>query len=834
MSVVADLALIAYYFAVWDSILALTVTTRDLFMDSVTRELASIEELIRTVKPEEAESRCRELISSLPLADLHDRAPEIRATVNVFLPKRKRRLFSWIDALLTDPVPEAVSVIPSSPVKVLDLGEVESDLRDGYAELSERHIFQWSTFYRDFLRPRFDDYLDALVHLASPRDLLQIIQRETAAHAHEIFKKGYEYTRLQVSFQNLAVTKSLAGLQRFLELPIELYSAATTSSTVGARANALRLLCSALLSGILEGYASVMFGEDEGSQLLPRFPRSWAHYLGFLTHSDLQSVVEMLEPGFFRDGAAVSVAPLAASIDELIGRREVEYSALPSLGQFVWEQRRLEIALHPPVRAVDAKPLEIHCYLDGSFAKVHLLEEAANRGVALIAGPLRADIREWTESHDLLRSTIVNTTAGGETPEVVTRRASEILRFAIARQIDVDTGSAPLTYNFARDFPLHNPFLTRYFHVYRSSVRDLLRAFERRNGVRLWCSVRRSGKTTACFDLSTTTGTSTVITQTCDSTDQRFEANVFYDSIVAALEATTQVRNDFFSHLVERCSPTRRASDYRYVFVLDEYETFFERLRIAVKRNKELRYTVVQPLLNQMVAFSRENLLVFIGQRPDAHFILMDQNQLSAYIEQDTFPLFAHGSGIESEFRELLKKVLTERVAFDQRFADGVYGETAGHPFLTVKLLIELFDWMIKGQRPVRGLHVTEQDFVEFARDRLNPVALGTSTEYSFFRAAIAEALSSDGRSDTPWLHAVYSCLRHIAEHSPDSFRCSRNEFNDIVARVDYDGMLGFSPEYLLSTGAQANFFTFNDQEVWPKVPLLARISRATRPRLAL
>jgi hypothetical protein len=36
-------------------------------------------------------------------------------------------------------------------------------------------------------------------------------------------------------------------------------------------------------------------------------------------------------------------------------------------------------------------------------------------------------------------------------------------------------GLPPLQYNFAQQFPLHNRFLTRYVHVYRSSVRDLLR-----------------------------------------------------------------------------------------------------------------------------------------------------------------------------------------------------------------------------------------------------------------------------------------------------------------------------------------------------------------------
>src|SRR5204863_4372926 len=114
-------------------------------------------------------------------------------------------------------------------------------------------------------------------------------------------------------------------------------------------------------------------------------------------------------------------------------------------------------------------------------------------------------------------------------------------------------------------------------------------------------------------------------------------------------------------------------------------ETLFGRLKSAVAREPDLRYTVAQPLLNQMVSFTRENLLVFLGQQPNAHFILMDQNQLSAYVQQDSFPLFQHEDGtMQGELAELVRKVLTERVSVDPSFVDGVHSETAGHPFLAV------------------------------------------------------------------------------------------------------------------------------------------------------
>ena len=39
--------------------------------------------------------------------------------------------------------------------------------------------------------------------------------------------------------------------------------------------------------------------------------------------------------------------------------------------------------------------------------------------------------------------------------------------------------------------------------------------------------------------------------------------------------------------------------------------------------------------------------------------------------------------------------------------------------------------------------------------------------------------------------------------------------------------------EYLLATGSQANFLEHDDNAVWPKIRLLARIAAVTRGRVA-
>ena len=53
--------------------------------------------------------------------------------------------------------------------------------------------------------------------------------------------------------------------------------------------------------------------------------------------------------------------------------------------------------------------------------------------------------------------------------------------------------------------------------------------------------------------------------------------------------------------------------------------------------------------------FSHENLLVFPGQEPGKHFILMDQNQIAPYVRPEPFPLFEHASG-KDEFEARLRR----------------------------------------------------------------------------------------------------------------------------------------------------------------------------------
>ncbi len=233
-----------------------------------------------------------------------------------------------------------------------------------------------------------------------------------------------------------------------------------------------------------------------------------------------------------------------------------------------------------------------------------------------------------------------------------------------------------------------------------------------------------------------------------------------------------------------------------------------------------------------MVVFARDHLLVFLGQQPNAHYILMDQNQLSPYIEQDPFPLFRHEGGMyNTEFTELVQRILTERVVTREGFVDAVYDETGGHPYLTANVLTEFVEWLIDTDRKLGDLVVGTGDFRAFGNSRLVPKRISLTQEYQFFRQAVAEALSDEGRAQTPWLHAIYSSLQGMCS-GRGALGCSRREFSQLV-RDRRLGELGFTAETLLTTGREANFLLFNHQRVWPRIRILGRISAVTPAAIA-
>jgi len=800
------------------------------FVDALDSELTEIERLIRAVRPQEAEGRLRGLFATMNEEQLRAWEPEFRDVIKLLLPKRRKVLNAALDAVLR-PSAQIPDTVPAeaTPADHEELADLQQNIRADLHDLSANHIFDWATAYRDSLGSAFDR-LFRVSASGSAAGAAEIARAELGDHATEIFTKGYTHTYLRDRDHPFPMQKSLSGLQRFLDISIEQYTTKLTSGVGASDALALRILSSAMIRGVLEGFSCADFGGTSGSSVLGSYPRYWVHALAFLTADDVREAASLLGQNQIREGIELTVVPVVTALEKV---DDSGYVPFPVLGQFSSDDRSLEIDLTPPSDASGAGWVQLRCYLDPQAVHESSLRSAASANVALIVAVVRPDLQSLVASDQWLQQAVVAPRPHHSPPDDVTDKCRAALESEFFRRRNAARGDQPLRVNFARYFPIDqaNPAYT--YHVQRSSVRELLRNFEHRNGVRLWCSVRRSGKTTACDDLVSSSGDTSVVAQTCDNTGQISSGSVLYDAVCAALRRGDQIEPTFLTDLVAADSPTPASRTHRYVFILDEYETLFGQMRAALRKDPDIRYQVVQPLLNQMVVFARDNLLVFLGQQPNAHYILMDQNQLSPYVEQDPFPLFRHSPGTpHTEFSDLVSKVLSSNIILRPGFVDAVHDETNGHPYLTVNVLREFVDWLIDTDRRQSNLTVGPEDFRTFSNLRLTRKRITITHEYEFFRSAVAQALSDMGRDQTPWLHAMYTCLSRICE-GRGALSCSRREFAQFV-RQERLTDLGFTPESLLVTGQQANFLDFTAQRVWPRIRILGRIAAVTPAALTI
>lgn len=791
-------------------------------MSDIRDVLDQVSVLIRAVKLDDAQQRLTGLLRTMGPPELRVWDQDLRAVIERFLPKRRKALTELLNRLLQD----EILTQQNSPAGRLDdqpsnrdLGELVLQLDRTLNLLSAHHIFQWSTFYRDEL----GEFFSSAVRLAGHNNQVEwrAVQALLAKHASTIFVKGYMHVTRTATDQH-AIFKSLSGLRRFLDLFIEFYSGAIGPAMLKDEAIVLRELQSSCLLGILEGYSTASFGKINGREVLLDRPDSWVHVTGFMTGSGINDLAHHLRMEDPMTGACGVIRPLASALDRMLDVAG-KYLPLPVLSQYSEIYRRIDVSLQPSRYAPERRLLEIQCYTDSATVTDHSLMDSLSRGVGAIVAPLRPDVRQ-TVSRDPAYGAVIAIMEDTGGKDSTRDRIVTVLEDLIYRVKNPTSLSQTLNYNFAREFPLTNPVMSPYYFVVRNSVRDLLRTFERRNGVRLWCSVRRSGKTKAGSDLASTTEESTLLSQTCDSTGDATGDSLIYARICAAIEDGRQISPDFFQKCLLDCADGTQIFDKRIVLVLDEYETLFGQLRTAVQFDERIRYTVAQPVLNQMVQFARDNLLVFLGQQPNAHLILMDQNQLSPYVEQDSFPLFQN-AGQSQEFHELISKVFSGRATFDSTFVDRIYIETSGHPFLTVNLLIEFVEWLIRTKRPLNSLDFTAADVSTFAARSLRRDRVSISPEYQFYRdGAIPQALGRLGRERSPWLYAMYLLIQKISRNDPESFVCTRSDFVGLVTDLGLED-LGYSADGLLATGSQANFLTYTDRIVSPRIRLLGRIA---------
>lgn len=805
--------------------------------------LTRIKNRMATGERKEPARLLKDLISQMGPSELSDWRPDIVRIVNEFTKKPRRELLEILDGrsrgrsapgkrdASTTALPKSPSLSPTS--------ELVTDFRHALDDLRERHIFQWTTFYRDCLDSYFDRFLDAIVR-PSPDDPVKALADPLSDHTYTVFSQGYDYV-IKNPTRTDAIDKSLNGLSQFLSVPLDYYSARASSVSDYRSTVALRLLFSAALGGILEGYSRVRFDQSKGSNLLARFQRQWVHYAAFLTPQHAERVIACIESGPLANGLTLSALPLLDALQRFFRRERDDYWPMPVLGQYTWHERRLDIGIHTPRNAVSQRLLETRAFLEEGFVTSGDLDQALGRQAALIIAPLRPDMRKFVNDRERLKTIVVsveqsfaeNEEAARRNRTLTADRVFSVLDDALYALRSKLEAKSPITYNFASEFPLKFQDRASAFHVVRTSVRDLLRTFERRNGVRLWCSIRRSGKTTACFDMETTTGDSVIVGQTCGASPNPVAA-IFYDRVRNAVGSGRMVSNTFVKDTITQCAPVA-VDGRRTVLIIDEYETLFGLLKNAAKDDAGIRYNVVQPILDQLTMFAQDNLLVFLGQQPDAYFILMDQNQLAPYVTQDSFPLFEHVQKTATgEFSNLVNKVLSGRIECTAGFLDALYKETAGHPFLTANVLVEFVDWLIENERPQNDLRVQDTDFVKFSRGKLNAGKIMMSPEYAFFRQAAAAALSEQGYRDNPWLFGVYWVLRELSSRSSSTFSLRRRDFEEVTNNIPVPKG-GRPPDcsVLLRTASQANFLSHDDRYVRIRIRTLGRIASAIRPALA-
>lgn len=793
-------------------------------MPDITKDLEAVEELVRRNASGDAEAQLTALVNEMGVEELRAWKTDIAETIGHFLPKRQKRLLSLLEERLGAPRP--------GPVLVKKPMIVTPGLPQRFArhleQLSREHIFQWSTYYREVFLESMTDllYVDEVSFASDLLHARQLVMH----HASEIFQKGYVSKTTDAKLpHDSAIMVSAGGLRRFLDLIVEVYTAKLSTRPALDICRRLRLVASSLLSAVIEGYGDVQFGRDVGWIVLPAIAKHWLPCVGFMSGDDLELLSTRIAEIHLAGAMADMILPCVRAIDE-ISTVYSDYLPIPLLSQFDPQLRRLTISVVPPPETEDAANVNIAICIERAFVTPASFEEMRSRGIDLIVGPLSADLLSWIATKGEHRAAVVAVSGEGSETSRTKKDLRNRLEALLHKLRSQRAAMAPLRYNIAREFPLQNPLLTQYYHVHRSSVQLLMRTFERRNGVRLWCSVRRSGKTTACFELNSTTGGSIVVPQTCDSTNQHPNSGAFYQAIVDMLDAGRQIDSTCFADLVQQCAPPSSEPGDRYVFILDEYETFFGRIRSAVRRDDDLRYTVVQPLLNQMVAFARDNLIVFMGQQPNAHYILMEQNQLSAYVEQDAFPLFSHVKGAsQGEFGELVRRVLSNASQFDEEFLDLLYDETHGHPYLTVKLLVYLTDWLIENRVSAARLLDAEL-YSSFARERLTVGELAMATDFDFFRHAVSEALTVPGEGQGRWLHQVYSSLQFVAERDLGGDVCGVDDFREFTKRDEF-GSFTYPAEEILRTGEHANFYDVCGSQVRPKIRILGRIALTARKR---
>lgn len=801
--------------------------------------LASVSGLIEGNLVQAASLELSELIRTLPPHEFVLASHDIRHQVDRLQKQRRRDLLEELDSrlgnLTQDPAKSENGKTVRAPLSPAATDQLLSErTRTMLRDLAEHHIFKWEPNYRDTLRFIVNSALHDLPDSGVFDAEISPLSSQFAAHSQDVFGRGYEFQIRRGLSGTVAEIKSISGLQAFLDLTVSVYLERRQTVTSATEAVILWGMASAMLTGIVRGYGSVEFRGVAGWELLGKNPRSWVAAMGFCRGTELSALFDDIPSEARNEGLQRALCSTALAIERLAHTFHGDDILLPRTSRMsVQRPLRLDITLAAK-RGPRRQDLLVSCFLEGPLKTSQPLTAARALRAAAVVAVLDDRVASWTEQEEVRG--VVNM-AGHEAESQQIHHLSEQI-FAILREQEVrDDGYADpavMTHNFASDFPLNDPDFRRQFMVQRHSVKRLLQEFDGTTGIHLWCSVRRSGKTTAAQELADSSGASVVVSQTMDRILRLPLQTIFATRVREAFAAGAELPDNFFAGVVRECAlaaTATDASDRRVVFIIDEYETLFGLFDAYSRNDRSLKVMVALPLLSQMVDFATQNLLVLMGQRPDAYLVLSAQNQLSPLVRQHSFPLFEHIDGAgDTEFSQLLSYVLGEKLAFDTSFATAVYEETSGHPYLTVNLMVDFCDWLIGTRYRLGAGLLTGQQFVDFARDRLPVAALKRSPHYEFFHGQTAEYQSEQAHNDEPWLNAIANILRTLATKHPKTFTSSLANYEQWAAPIGMAARM--STARLLTTGAQANFLRDRNGQVSPGIRLLSRLAGSVTTKL--
>lgn len=791
------------------------------------QKLASINASIDNTAMNEAYESLMWLIKSLSQDELTLVAPEIKATISRFFKKKKRELTTLFEESLNSDLQDGPFIADELSISsIVSVRLNEYSLR--LDKLQASHIFQWSTYYRDTVGFVFKDLCDLLTNIDNWDDILQNISKKFAFHAYSISVSGIQYSQKQGLDGEASHYKSLGGLQQFLYLIMNLFIDYQDKITNSQQSMIARNVTSALLSGVLSGYEKNL----TWARLCSSY-RHWVPALGFMNGSDAISLLQEIQERNTHlesiNGLFDTVVPVLLAIDTLSNKIHGNDCVFPRFSRVLpSDQFKLDIILSVVVNKTMMDILISSVFLE-KINELYDIQGLNNSDAVLAVFRASPIVKDWIEERDhqgfIDASYILGNVENA-------KDLSDVIAARIEKKISIkaESDKSLVTHNYAKEFPLEDPDTRRLFMVERHSVKKLLEQFELETGVNLWCSVRRSGKTTAAMNLS---GRFVIVFQTMDYVTEQSQQNIFSNEIMNILREKKPLANDFFESLVEKCVTANGVNDIsrkKTIFLLDEYETLFGILDGVSNNDPIFRFTIALPLLSQMVRFSSKNLLIFMGQRPDAYHIIPAQNQLSPIVKQRYFPLFEHHKGAsDSEFSQFLKRVLTQNLPFTSSFLEAVYEETSGHPYLTANLMVDFCDWLVSNNVE-NGVSLDANRFQSFSKDRLSLASLSRSTFYQFFQAQFTGYLSENTRKNELWLYAVARVLHLIGSKHPKVLSCPIARYNEYAEKALANSTI--TPQQLLSSGKMSNFLKADEGHVKPAIRLMARLAACSMPEL--